>query len=218
MDMIFRIIAGSRMYGTHNENSDYDYRGIFLPEYNSYFKFNQKDVIESNSNREDIVYYSIRKFVKLAMANNPNIIEWLYAPEENIVEISPAGRVLVDMKFRLLNKRYIKDRFTGFSTSEMYKYNNDNRKLKSIMHCTRILYEGIELLQHGALTFPRPEASLLLDIRNGLVSHEDIINNIKFLREEINYEYNMCTFLPGITNNEVIENEMVEIIKKHTRR
>jgi len=218
MDMIFRIIAGSRMYGTHNENSDYDYRGIFMPEYNSYFKFNQKDVIESNSNGEDIVYYSIRKFVKLAMANNPNIIEWLYAPEENIVEISPAGKALMEMKFRLLNKRYIRDRFTDFSTSEMYKYNNDNRKLKSIALCTRVLYEGIELLQHGSLTFPRPEASLLLDIRNGLVSHEDITNNIKFLREEINYEYNECKFLPDITNNEIIESEMVEIIKKHTRR
>jgi len=113
------------MYGTHNENSDYDYRGIFMPEYNSYFKFKQKDIIESNSNGMDVVFYSIRKFVKLAMANNPNIIECLYAPEENILEISPAGEALMEMKFRLLNKRYIRDRFTGFSTSEMYKYNND---------------------------------------------------------------------------------------------
>jgi predicted nucleotidyltransferase len=166
----------------------------------------------------DVVFYSIRKFVKLAMANNPNIIECLYAPEENILEISPAGEALMEMKFRLLNKRYIRDHFLGYSISEQRKFNNDNSKLKNISRCTRILYEGVELLQHGALTFPRPESSLLLDIRNGLVSHEDIINNIKFLREEINYEYNMCNFLPDITNNDIIEYEMVEIIKKYTRR
>jgi len=218
MVLIFKILAGSRMYGTHNENSDYDYRGIFMPEYNSYFKFKQKDIIESNSNGMDVVFYSIRKFVKLAMANNPNIIECLYAPEENILEISPAGEALMEMKFRLLNKRYIRDHFLGYSISEQRKFNNDNSKLKNIMHCTRLLYEAIELLQHGSLTFPRPEVLLLSDIKNGLVSHENMINNIKLLQEELNYEYNECNFLPDITNNDIIEYEMVEIIKKYTRR
>lgn len=29
--LIYLALQGSRLYGTHNENSDYDLRGVFLP-------------------------------------------------------------------------------------------------------------------------------------------------------------------------------------------
>jgi len=30
--LLYSVVAGSRMYGTHTENSDVDIRGIFVPE------------------------------------------------------------------------------------------------------------------------------------------------------------------------------------------
>lgn len=42
--------------------------------------------------------------------------------------------------------------------------------LKAIYHAVRIAHQVIELLQTGHITLPRPEAPLLLDLRNGLIS------------------------------------------------
>jgi len=43
---------------------------------------------------------------------------------------------------------------------------------KSMYHAVRVAKEAIELLEEGSLTFPRPEADLLLNIRCGEISFE----------------------------------------------
>jgi hypothetical protein len=44
---------------------------------------------------------------------------------------------------------------------------------KAISHAVRVANQAIELLQTGNITFPRPEAEHLKDIRFGRVSHSD---------------------------------------------
>lgn len=50
--------------------------------------------------------------------------------------------------------------------------------LKALYHAVRIAYQAEELLRTGFITFPRPEAPLLLEIRNGNVSDVEIKNLI----------------------------------------
>jgi hypothetical protein len=48
--------------------------------------------------------------------------------------------------------------------------NDKGNDLKAIYHAVRIAHQAIELLNTGFITLPRPEAPLLLDLRNGKIS------------------------------------------------
>ena len=87
--LILLVLTGSRAYGTFHEGSDYDYRGVIIPP--TYFyksallKFEQKEGLEGYG--PDSSAYNITKFVKLAMDNNPNILEVLFTPD-HLVKIN----------------------------------------------------------------------------------------------------------------------------------
>ena len=51
---------------------------------------------------------------------------------------------------------------------------NQNVDRKAIMHAVRVCEEAKELLSTGNITFPRPEAPLLLKIRTGELAYKDV--------------------------------------------
>lgn len=51
---------------------------------------------------------------------------------------------------------------------------NSNLDYKALYHAVRIAYETKQLLEEGLLTFPRPEAKMLLQIRHGELAYEKI--------------------------------------------
>jgi len=50
---------------------------------------------------------------------------------------------------------------------------------KALMHAVRIVSEAEELLLRGKITFPRPEANLLLQIRKGELPHQKVMSLIE---------------------------------------
>ena len=115
-NLIFLTLAGSRSYGTHTETSDYDYRGICIPP-TDYF-MGLKSFDQAECRRTDTTIYSIKKFIKLLIDCNPNIIELLFANEENIVYKHPIMDVLLNDKEFWLSKR-AKNTFLGYATSQL---------------------------------------------------------------------------------------------------
>lgn len=51
---------------------------------------------------------------------------------------------------------------------------NDGIDWKATMHAVRIAAEAKELLLTGAITFPRPEAERLIQIRTGQVPYKEV--------------------------------------------
>jgi hypothetical protein len=51
---------------------------------------------------------------------------------------------------------------------------NDGVDWKALMHATRVCREAEELLLHGTITYPRPEADLLLKIRKGELPYKEV--------------------------------------------
>jgi len=90
-ELILLTLTGSRLYGTENENSDWDYRGIFIANPDTKIGLlNSVDQIEGfgldkelsgvlgiDIVSDDLVLFEIRKFIKLAADNNPNILDVL---------------------------------------------------------------------------------------------------------------------------------------------
>jgi len=128
---ILVVKTGSHMYGTNTPTSDEDFVGIFMPseEYVYGFKrmdevdFSVKDKDENGRNTKDAIdvkYYEFRKFVKLAMENNPNILEILFAPESNIVFINDLGRELLNMA-KVFPYQGCKQKFLGYAFAQKHK-------------------------------------------------------------------------------------------------
>jgi hypothetical protein len=61
---------------------------------------------------------------------------------------------------------------------------SDGMDLKAMYHAVRICSEMNEILTDGVITYPRPEAQLLLDIRNGKLTNEEVANLINTLMSQ----------------------------------
>lgn len=116
-DTVFMTLAGSHMYGTNLPTSDVDKRGVCVP---------PKNVVMGFANRfeqqefpgEDTVVFSLTKFMDLACACNPNIIELLFAPEESIITRHPTWLRLQARRQEFLSASAFKT-FTGYAASQL---------------------------------------------------------------------------------------------------
>lgn len=116
---IFLTVAGSRAYGTNTETSDWDYRGVcIVPDKSYYFGIGINRFEQMEGFDDDRVIYDIRKFMALAIDNNPNIIELLFMPEENILTRNDYWERLSAHKDKFLSKssRY---RFGGYAFAQL---------------------------------------------------------------------------------------------------
>lgn len=128
---ILEIKSGSYLYGLNTPTSDLDYNGIFIPnkEYILGFK-NCEEVdlsftskLENGKNSKDAIdrkFYEFRKYIKLALQNNPNITELLFVNDENIVFINDIGRKLLN-NYELFIHKGLKERFIGYAISQKKK-------------------------------------------------------------------------------------------------
>ncbi|MEN8220897.1 MAG: nucleotidyltransferase domain-containing protein [Pseudomonadota bacterium] len=128
---IIEIRVGSHLYGTNTPTSDFDYSGVFLPIKEFVFGFQKveevdlstKDKDEAGKNTQNAVdrkLYEFRKFVKLAMDNNPNIIEQLFVNEPNIIYINDAGQALLAQRQKFPHQGLLQ-KFKGYAFSQKHK-------------------------------------------------------------------------------------------------
>ena len=122
--------AGSRAYGTHNEESDYDYKGICIPpeEYRLGFLrvFEQTD-FKPYENAEATIF-DIRKYFKLAAEANPNILELLWTEDEDVVEIDACGELLRQNRELFLSKKVLHT-YRGYAMSQLKRVETHRRWL-----------------------------------------------------------------------------------------
>lgn len=193
--------AGSHIYGTSTPDSDTDYKGICIPpkEYylglksiNEYNKSGGKNFGERNTKEDiDVVICHINKFVLQAMQGVPNNLDILFCRDEDIVHIDEFGKELRDFRKEFLSKEIFK-KFSGYALSQKHKLDVKKQHgcgridlvdqygydTKFGYHTIRLLYSAIEILEtHDYHSYrPENERKLLLDIRNGKYSFDELSN------------------------------------------
>jgi len=134
MKILYKIKAGSYLYGLTTPTSDIDYVGVYLEDTFSEHMdiFNSKDEIDlsvisklnNGKNSEDAIdekYYSLKKFLKLCSDCNPNIIELLYAPADCIEYVDTIFKSqILDHPELFINIKLV-DRFIGYAKSQEQK-------------------------------------------------------------------------------------------------
>jgi predicted nucleotidyltransferase len=82
--IIYAIESGSRAWGFHSPDSDYDVRFVYVRPRDWYLSINvedRRDVIEYPIVDEiDINGWDLRKALRLQAKSNPAVVEWLHSP------------------------------------------------------------------------------------------------------------------------------------------
>lgn len=117
----FICFGGSHAYGTNIETSDIDIRGVCLPNLDELIGLNKFYQEEQKDEDTDVVIYEFSKFVKLAMDNNPNVLEMLGNREYLI--FNDVGKMLLDNADLFLSKRCILT-FMGYATAQLRRLEN----------------------------------------------------------------------------------------------
>lgn len=125
--VIFRGIAGSRAYGTATATSDTDIRGVFAVPAEEYLKLTPPPPQVSDV-RNDITYYSLRRFCELLAEANPNVLELLYLPEDCRVTVTPAWELLVRHRSLFITRAAV-DSHLGYAVSQIRKARGCNKRV-----------------------------------------------------------------------------------------
>lgn len=118
---IFLMIAGSHAYGMATESSDVDYRGVCIPSDRGYYVGFLKSFEQKDSGWEpeaDKVVYDLRKAMRLMADGNPNMIDFLYVDDEQILVCEPSWERVRRHRDRFLSLK-MRHSYAGYAYSQL---------------------------------------------------------------------------------------------------
>lgn len=198
---ILRCQVGSGVHGTAIEgHDDRDEMGICieppgyvigLRRFEQYIYRTQPEHVRSGPGDLDLTVYSLRKWMRLALAGNPTVLLPLFVPESEIVTVTAEGQDLRDRAGLFVSRqaghrflgylRAQRDRLTGHRNGkrtnrpeliEVYGFDT-----KFAGHMVRLGVQGVELLETGRITLPIPEPwrGWIRDLRQGRHTREEAL-------------------------------------------
>lgn len=219
---IYYARHGSHAYGLNVETSDEDFKGICIPplefELGFLHNFEQVEEMVSKGHPADRTVYGLKKFMKLAAACNPNIIEVLFCEEGSIIHKTFCGDYLRKIRYSFLSKLAFNS-FSGYALAQRKKCDargmDDVRARKNAMHLLRLSRMCHELMKDGEVKVWRKDREELLAIRNGERSLESIFTEVDDLYGKAKYWMDNGSKLPDKPNYETLERECVTLHEMH---
>ena len=155
--------GGSYAYGTNNDNSDVDIRGIATN--SSRNILTGRDFEQVVDVPTDTTIYSFDKIVKLLCSCNPNTVEILGLKPEHYFLLSDAGRKLIANRHLFLSKLAIHS-FGGYANAQLRRLENFTARNSSQSQLEKHILKSIE---HASVDFKNryfdmPEDSIKLYI------------------------------------------------------
>lgn len=199
--LMYLTIGGSHAYGTNQEGSDVDIRGVALNSREDLLGMG--DFEHYVDEATDTTVFSFNKAAKLLCSCNPNMLEQLGNPDELVVSYNPATKLLFDNKNLFLSKRVVYT-FGGFAgklieqADAHWKANmwqtaeaslNPNLKLptevvwkrfdKTVMNAVRLYHMAFDILEKGEIkTYRGDEHDILMKLRNGDYDYEELRKHV----------------------------------------
>jgi uncharacterized protein len=184
----------------------------------------------SKSGDLDLTIYGLRKFVRLAMSGNPNIISLLFVPKNQCSVYTPLASDLQNLRKSFINKN-MANAYLGYMQSQRTKLSNKvirpanadrenpygNYDAKYATHLVRLGMQGAQLMSTGRLEFPLGggDLDLLRSIRSNMYTMDKIIAYAQRYENMIReYVSENTARLPERPDYEVIENWLISVYKK----
>ena len=147
LNIIIKMKFGSHLYGTATEDSDLDFKGVFLPtkeqillnrvpkSYNAQTKSNND--AKNTSDDIDTEIYSLQYFIKLACEGQTVALDMLHAPPDMILENSVIWMNIVGNREKFYTKNL--KAFVGYARRQAAKYGIKGGRLNAAERVINIL-------------------------------------------------------------------------------
>lgn len=119
------VIRGSHAYGTSIPTSDIDYAGVYIQQQDDLFGFKYKEQI--NDEKNDTVFYEIKRFLELLASNNPTILELLNTPDDCVIYKHPLFEEVIKQRNNFITKTCANS-FGGYAVQQIKKARGQNKK------------------------------------------------------------------------------------------
>lgn len=205
-------MVGSGLHGIAIPGTDdHDEMGVFIepPEcavglrapVDHYVLRTQPEGARSGPGDTDLVVYSLRKYLRLAIKGNPTALLPLFAPADAVLVTTPLGDELRALATTVLSQRAV-HRFLGYLDAQRDRLAGDRRgaptrpelverygyDVKYASHALRLGYQGLEVVRDGCLTLPMPdeERERVLRVKRGEVANVDeVMTEIADVRADV---------------------------------
>src|SRR5215471_2494729 len=221
--VILAFEGGSVMHGASVGSDDHDYYAVYLepPDTRLGLRATDHHVWSTSDNTRkntrddiDLVMYSLTKFARLAAAGNPTILHFLFV--ENALGSIPWWEYVTAHRRHFLARSHLRkfigyadaqfDRLTGKRARKQFRPELEEKHgfdTKAAMHGIRLMFEALDLLCHGAMTFPNPRAQHLIRIRQGTYSLEEIVRQYEELKQECNRQQGRSPLADEVDEKEI---------------
>lgn len=181
----------------------------------------------------DLVLYSLRKYLRLAVKGNPTVMLPLFAPSESLITVTPLGGQLRGLRSSFLSRAAV-ERFLGYMRSQherMMGHGKRNRvpnrpeliaqygwDVKYGSHALRLAFQGLEIARDRRLTLPMPtaERERVLSVKRGDVPRDEVSEQITDIEHQVRALLDRDeTPLPDHADLQAISQWAVDAQRKH---
>jgi len=134
--IILEGYRGSISHGTYAPTGDKsiddkDIIGIAIPPLDYFFGLKKFEQIEIKQNEWDILIYDIRKYFRLLIKSNPNVLCLLWLEPHLYTKITPLGQRILDNRELFLSNECYRT-FCGYASGQLKKIDRDKKNISNL--------------------------------------------------------------------------------------
>jgi predicted nucleotidyltransferase len=207
-NLIHLFVGGSELHGAKvGQTDDTDLYGVYVENPEEALGLDSREhFVWSTAGDErrngpddvDITFYSLRKWAGMAAKGNATTLHFLFAAPK---EVASQTWQKIQASRDLFLARSSAKQFLGFADDQFKRLTGEKGAgkkgqrpeyigkfgydTKAAMHGLRLLYECLELMTQKTITLPRPEKDLLIEVRSGEWTLEQVLAQAKKLTADV---------------------------------
>lgn len=222
---ILRVLAGSAVCGLSGVDADTDITAVYIeapsqviglaPSSGSWVTRTKPEGVRSGPGDVDFTSYSLRKFVKLAIAGNPSVLLNLFVGQQDVISSTPLGDSLMGLRSHLISA-HASHRFLGYMTGQIDRLNGYGKVSrmpkrpelvdkygydpKYASAALRLGYQGVELTVTGSISLPMKSIprNACLSVRRGEVDFEEAMVMIEGVSNALVKSFDISVLPPEV--------------------
>ena len=182
--MIFKTLAGSRLYGSYTKDSDYDYKGIYFETLEQLLN-KSGDSFRETKDSSELEMYSLNYYMKLLGNGQVIPIDMLFAPKQFWIDSSYTWELIQTNKKELISRNITP--FIGYAKGQAIKYGLKGSKINTINEAIKLIKIALPF-KYICDTLVNMEG---IEIKNEITNNNKVIKHIiicgKSFSETTNY-------------------------------
>ncbi len=211
-------VGGSHAYGLATAESDVDYRGVYVAPTRKFFGLTTPQETYDTHEPYDIALHEVGKFLRLASAANPTVLEVFYYSDYAVTD--QTGWRLLDHRDLFITGK-IRTTHIGYATAQFERlkkrqnsFSSDTAKrtAKHARHLLRLVRQAEQALTTGTFDLAVLDRDEIFAF--GEMEHSKMVHKAE---REIERVKSVPSVLPEEPDMEAIEALLITIREEHLR-